>query len=424
MNLTKPQIIIIGSVLAIILIFILIFLGIIPGLKKSDEPVLPPVALSFWTLNERGRYDTPIQNFRKLYPNVTVSVRNFDNPAEYETAVLNALAAGAGPDIFLVQSGGLLKDVAKLSPAPAAKYSLTMLQNQFPQVVADDFVYQNQIYALPLSIDTLALIYNRDLFNQKGVALPPETWEELAALVPKFVTKDSLQRLATAGAAIGGSRKTVETAADILTLLMLQQGAVSFSSANAQTAFNFYLQFANAVSPSYTWNDSLPADREMFTSGRAAMIFGYASALAELSRRSSLNPAVAPVPQFSGTPKNVALARYWGLGVARQSRNKNAAWDFVIYLTTNFESAKNYSDQNQKPPALNVLINQKVNDLNLGVFARQALIAKSWSKVDPLKVDRFISDAIEAVITGRLTAKAALDQLQGQYGQLVPRSTP
>jgi len=42
----------------------------------------------------------------------------------------------------------------------------------------DDFLYQGQPYASPLSINTLALFYNRDLLNEAGIVLPPVTWEE------------------------------------------------------------------------------------------------------------------------------------------------------------------------------------------------------------------------------------------------------
>ena len=36
-------------------------------------------------------------------------------------------------------------------------------------------------HALPLSIDTLAMIYNKDLFNTAGIATVPATWEGLQA---------------------------------------------------------------------------------------------------------------------------------------------------------------------------------------------------------------------------------------------------
>lgn len=435
MSLTKPQLIIIAVVAGILIIFVLIFTGIIPGLKsKTTEPTQIQATLNFWVLfDNQSVYASSISGFKEIYPNVTVNVRSFSSREDYEKAVINALAAGSGPDIFMVQNGALLKTTDKLSPVLVDKYSLAFLRSQFPQVVEQDFVYQNKIYALPLSIDTLALIYNRDIFNQNGVALPPSTWEEFRDLVPRFVKQDQLHRITQAGAAIGGSQKTVSRAADILDLLMLQKGVsivssdlktVSISSPKGAEALNFYIQFANAASQHYTWNDTLPGDIKMFSDGKAAMMFDYASVLSELKNRNPfLNFAVALAPQFSQSQKSVSRPHYFGYAVAKQSRYKTVAWDFIVYLTTSPESVKKYSEAAGKPPAFNALISQKVNDPDMGVFARQALTAKSWLKVDPLAVNNLFSGTIEAVITGQLNVDRALTKAQEELTRIISQKS-
>lgn len=425
MPLTKSQLIVISIIVGVILVFVLIFVGIIPGLKSREEgPTQIQATLNFWVFSDgQTIYESAFNGFKNIYPNVKINFQSFSSQKEYENAVLNALAAGAGPDIFMLQNGALFKEFNKISPVPALKYSLVPLRNQFPQVVEQDFVYQGQIYALPLSIDTLALIYNRDIFNQNGVALPPATWEELQGLMPKFFKQDELRRIALAGAAIGGSKKTINTASDILNLLMLQKGTAmlvdsrpSFASEAGVKALEFYVQFANAASSYYTWNDTMSNAFDFFSQEKAAIMFEYSSALTELkSRNPLLNFNVAPIPQFAQSQKPVAQPRYWGYTVARQSRYQDIAWDFIIYLTTNSESARIYTEQTQKPPALNFLINQKVNDPQIGVFAKQALIAKSWQMTDPLAVSNIFSEAIEAVITGRLTVTRALKQAEEQF---------
>lgn len=425
MSLTKPQLIIFSVIAVVIIIFVLIFAGVIPGLKEKKPTQQIAAAINLWTVfDDQNFYNFSLDSFKQAHPNIQVNIRNFNNLEEYQSALLNALAAGAGPDVFMIQNGSLLKEINKLWPAPAEKYSLVNLRSHFPQVVEQDFVYQNQIYALPLSIDTLALIYNRDLFNQAGVVMPPATWEELTGMISKFVRKDGSGRFVRFGAAIGGSKKTIVNAADILDLIRLQKGSVSLSDQAGQEALAFYIQFVNAVSPYYTWDNAVSADDwEMFISGKLAMIFGYASQFREFKNRGPfLNTLAAPAPQFSQEEKNVAYPRYWGLGVASQSRNRNVAWDLVIYLTTDSAAVKTYLDQSQKPPALNVFINQKINDPDVGIFSRQALIAKSWQKVDAVKVSDILSEAIEAVSAGRLNVKSALELAQSQFDKLITSS--
>ena len=53
------------------------------------------------------------------------------------------------------------------------------IRDIFPDVVYSDVVKDNLIYGLPLSIDTLALFYNREHLNSAGIVAPPTTWQEL-----------------------------------------------------------------------------------------------------------------------------------------------------------------------------------------------------------------------------------------------------
>src|SRR3989344_3074792 len=176
MNLSKNKIVIISIVGVVILIFFLILVGILPGLKKQTNQV--KATLQFWGIyDDLSTYEAAIADFGKTYPGVEVNYRGFSNEADYETALLNALAAGKGPDIFMVRNLNLLRDITKIAPVPAIKFSLLGLRNLFPQIVESDFAPDGKnIYGLPLSIDTLALIYNQDLWNDAAITTPPKTW--------------------------------------------------------------------------------------------------------------------------------------------------------------------------------------------------------------------------------------------------------
>jgi len=426
MGLTKNQLIAIVLVSIIILVFILIFLGVIPGLKNKKEDITQiRTNLELWVINDKYlTYEKAIESFNKIYPNVRVNVRSFTNEKEYERTILNALAAGTGPDIFMIKNGTLLKELNKITPVPADRYSLLSLRKQFPQVVEEDFVYQNQIYALPLSIDTLALFYNRTLFNQAGIVFPPETWEEFEALIPKLVKQDENKRIIQAAAAIGGSQKNIERASDILGLLMLQKDSnITEGDWAGIEALRFYTKFANAASSFYTWDSAMPKAFNAFSQERTAMIFEYASVISLLKKQNPfLNFVVSPVPQFSQSQKLVSYPRYFGYTVAKKSRYPWLAWDFVINLTTNIDNAKNYIEQTGAPPALNVLINSKLNDPEIGVFARQALLAKSWSRIDSQEADNILSDAIEFVVSSRGSPENAIRELKKRFEQLLSKS--
>ena len=87
-----------------------------------------------------------------------------------------AFAEGNGPDVFEIGNRSLPKWQSVLAQLPAAyasQFGPLQLQNDFPSVVQSDFMTTSTptstgIYALPLSIDTLAMFYNKDLFDSAG----------------------------------------------------------------------------------------------------------------------------------------------------------------------------------------------------------------------------------------------------------------
>ncbi|MEK7086866.1 MAG: extracellular solute-binding protein, partial [Patescibacteria group bacterium] len=391
----------------IVVIFGLIFAGVLPGLQKNGKnPKKVQANLEFWGVGDTAQsYEEIFSNFKTVYPDVTINYRGFENADDYEIALLDSLAAGKGPDIFMIQNASLSREMNKIAPAPATKLSLLALR-QFPKIVEQNFASQNSVYGLPLSIDTLALIYNRDLLNQTGVAVLPENWEDFTSLVPKLVKTDSAKKIERAGAAIGGSAKTIDGASPLLYALMLQTGtkmtsvdfkSATFASKEGLHALNFYAQFADAKNKTYTWNDALPNSLDAISQGTAVMIFNYASSIQKIkSRNAFIDLGVAPLPQPKTAGQALAYANYWGYVVSRQSKNQNLAWDFVIKMTTDAANANTYVKQTKKPPALLALIDQYLNDPNLNVFARQALIARSWPQADPKKIDEIFSRMIEA----------------------------
>ena len=235
MNLSRSQLIILGSVLFVVLFVAGIFTGVLPGARKLGQQ-LPDITLKIWGVDDQVLFQDNLGSYQALRANVHVNYEQI-NPATYEQDIINALAAGSGPDIIMFNNSWLPKHYNKLVSLKDTQLTLKSLKEIFPTVVEQDFAPGGKIYALPLYIDTLALFYNQDTFDKNGIAVPPKDWLDFQNLIPKLRQKDSFGKLIKPAVAIGGSNDTVDKASDLLMLLMLQAGAKMTDDQFTQATF-------------------------------------------------------------------------------------------------------------------------------------------------------------------------------------------
>lgn len=424
----KKQILIGAGVL---ILLVVVFMAVALNRRPSGGD-LPKVQLEIWGVDDDpSDFEILLKSYKTVRPNVDIVYKKIGEKV-YETTLLNALASEEGPDIYTIRNSALARAKSKLAPVNPQQISLVKLRELFPTVVEQDFVDSGQILALPLWIDTLALFYNRDLFDQAAIVSPPASWQEFEAFVPRLRVISGTGRIERAGAAVGGSKKTISAAVDLLSLLMIQNGTpmadkaqgkvtlVSGGEKRGLQAFNFYLQFVNAASPAYTWNDSQPNSLDSFIAGKTAMILDYGENIKEVKRRAPfLKFGVAAMPQPEGGELEVNNSRYAGFAVSRQSKNGGWAWDFIVYAATNPNAIKPYLLSTGRAPALRSLVAEKLDDPDFGVFARQALTARSWYKADDLKIEEILNNAILGVLSGQFGSRRALEQAEAEIELLM-----
>lgn len=421
------------------------FLGAF-GLQSCQQDNTPPppdpVTLQFWSVfDDSAVYEPIINSYRQQNPHVTIEYRKL-TINEYESTVLNALAAGKGPDIWSIHNTWLPKHQEKLAPAPADQLNLQSYQDTFVQVAEDDFTriikeFNPQtgleedkalIYALPLAVDTLALYYNQDLFNSASIVEPPADWTELMRAVRQITIKNDFDDINLSGIAMG-TASNVNRAPDLLSLLMLQNGTDMTNAEGTQALFNrskvdsntgeeffpgldalrFYTQFADPRKEVYTWTPTKANSIDAFAEESAAMMINFSYQRENLfAKAPKLNYKVAPVPQIEGTTKEVNYANYWGQAVSGTSENQAEAWKFLIYLAGK-EQAGSYLTSTSRPAARRDIISDQLQDPFMGIFAAQALTARSWTQTDSAAIDGVFNQMIDSVSLGETEDEEALN---------------
>lgn len=414
-------------------------------ITPAERELLEPIELNWWGTEENYEDLVAIfNNYKVIHPNIIINYRRL-REEEFERELIDALAEDRGPDIFSMPNNSINKYLTKLQPLPPTTklaYETTQrslgikketiievketnsittaqLKQNFVDVVFDDVVRSNQIYALPLYVDSLVLFYNKDLLNNAGIPLPPSNWLDLQENVKKLTFQNQNGELIQSGVALG-TADNVDNAVDVLTLLMIQNGA-EMTNGNRNVTFGFipnsfpdktynpgpeairfYTDFSNSVKEVYTWSDKFPNSIDAFAQGIAAMMFGYSSDIEKLEakRQGKLNYGIAKMPQIEGRP-NINNARYQVYGVSNKSKNVNAAWDFIQYMTR-ADQAKIYLDNAQKPTALRSLISEQLQNENLQNFADQVLTAKNWYQgSEPETMEEAIKEMIRSIRQGQ-----------------------
>lgn len=427
--------VLIGVIVFVVFITVVLIVGNVGGGGGAES-----ATLEFWgVFDTRQDLSRLVSDFKKVEPGIKVNYKQFSYE-DYEKALIDALAAGTGPDVIMIHHTWLAKHRDKLAPMPEVskkkEYQFmtpTQFKEQFVEVAAKDLVYQDKIYALPLYVDTLALFYNRDMFNTAGITGPPKDWDEFNKDVGILTKFDSRGNIIQAGAVMGTSRN-INRSTDILAALMIQNGTQMTNSTNiaasftrtvdgkrvGENALEYYTDFANPNKAVYTWNEQQHYSIDAFVEEKVAMMFNYSHQIPIIRGRfERLNFSVAPFPQFSELDaKN--YANYWAAGVSTQSKNTDAAWRFVSYMASR-EGTTIYLEDTSRPSARRDIIDIQRNDPTLGVFAVQALSAKSWFQIDNNAVDQIFADMIDDVNLGRTAIKNALRAAESKITTLMTK---
>jgi multiple sugar transport system substrate-binding protein len=424
-------------------------------LSACASPEGDPIRLVWWNV-----FDDPTvyQEMIKTYEednNVEIELVTFSY-AEYEQELVRALASGTGPDIFTIQNSWLPEHRDLIAPVPIAEDFTTATPDElkaieprvdalpglrsfvdsYVPVVSDDFVSESRIFAIPLYVDSLALYYNKDLLNSANQQVPT-TWDQFVEVANALTTRDANGRITRSGAAMGAATN-INRSTDILSALMLQDGAAPVDAERQFAAFDrseeradgsdfnpglealkFYTDFAIDSSDHFTWSldPSVWYSIDNFASGEVAMMLNYSHQADEVrSKNAKLNFGVARLPQPKGFRSYQTYANYWGQTVSKASPHVLEAWEFINYLSRDDNNLA-YLQGAHKPPAKLSQVPAFENDLDLGVFADQSAVAMSLYSPDINLTETVLAQAIEDVILNRRPALEALQVAASQITQ-------
>ncbi len=168
--------------------------------RKAHASSSNVVHLTWWTMWSGATLqilDKMITKFNSTHPDIQVKEVNIPSVATTSTAkLLSAIAAGDGPDIFTewwpeIGSFAAKGDLDSMTPYLTGTYS-KFEKWEYP-VAVQGGTYDKQLYSVPMSLNSWALYYNKDLLSKAGISSPPTTLTELDADQAKLWTMNGSQ---------------------------------------------------------------------------------------------------------------------------------------------------------------------------------------------------------------------------------------
>lgn len=428
-----PKIVaILGIVALIAVLAYVVWKLVLPMWGESEE-----ITLTWWGLWEDSSIVAPlISEYEQQNPNIKINYVK-QSHQDYRERLTNALAQGSGPDIFRFHNTWVPMFKGELDSVPASVMSAAEYAESYYSIISSDLTNETGLAGISLGYDALTLYINEDIFEAEGKSVPA-TWDDLRQLAIELTTKDEQGTIIQSGVALGRT-ENVDHWPEILGLMMLQNGAnpAKPTDKRAEDALTYFTIFSSVDG---VWDETLPASTVSFAAGKLAMYFGPTWRAFEISQQNpELSFKTVPLPQLpkdTPTQPDISYATYWAEGVWTRGPNKEAAWDFMEFISSrtslesmyqNASATRAFGEPYPRTDMAELLTNHPI----VGSVVTQAPDAQSWYLASRTfdgptgintQINKYYKDAINAVNLGERSDKAletvaaGVSQVLSQYG--------
>lgn len=336
---------------ALILIIVFIFVGC--GSKKEKSNV---VELEFFQqkVETVDIFNDIIEKFEEETPGIRI-VQN--NIPDSRNVLMTRMAAGDVPDIVTVWP-----NAPEFRVQVEEGYFLDLTGQGFLNRVRQEFLESIRVagkdYSLPISLNTVGVYYNPEIFNNSGLAIP-ETYDELILAAKKlkqvgiipfaFGDKDSWTIGIVANAMIGsemGKEKADKFFSDLV------KGKTS-AAKNSKL-----IEMADRILEMriYGPEDSLALGYaeaiNMFATEKTAMFINGIWAIPSIEKANpNLEFGIFPLPASKKEDTKVIYGIDMSTSISKDTKHPEEALKFLEFLTRP-EIAQMYSDNDNSPSTI------------------------------------------------------------------------
>ncbi|GGL99392.1 extracellular solute-binding protein [Deinococcus aerophilus] len=368
-----------------------------------------PVTLTYWQYDYASKVSTMnelIKKFEAANPDIKIKQETFPYDA-YNQKVASSVPAGQGPDVVNLFYGWLPQyvDSGYLQPLPAKDFPIKKIESDFVPMIQTSKM-DGKYYALPISVRTLAVFYNKDLFKAARLT-PPRTWEDFIAAGAKIV-KGAPPRFTTLGFGIQPDGQDYHMVREVLvrqfggTPYSKDGKTATYDSDAGRKAMAFYTdlqtKYKLGVPNFFPGNNSY---RDAFIAGKVGMIIDGSFAINTIKNGAKFEWGVIPLPVMKDNGVRSNFGSYWVNGITKNAKGEklDAAVKFLKFLTSE-TTQRTWLDSVGEIPASRKLAGDASlrKDPVFGAFVGSLPFAHSTLFVDEAGQRKAWVDAINTVL--------------------------
>jgi len=130
--------------------------------------------MAAWDIDRVPEFQALADGFAAAHPGLTVQLVEYPSGNDYTTAMLTDLAAGTAPNIVVMKT---VADFVRFAPNNLLLPIDDVRANLDPATGSLEAYELNGVtYAVPYRQDFWVLYYNKDLFDEAGIAYPDGSW--------------------------------------------------------------------------------------------------------------------------------------------------------------------------------------------------------------------------------------------------------
>ncbi|MBQ4564477.1 MAG: sugar ABC transporter substrate-binding protein [Lachnospiraceae bacterium] len=307
-----------------------------------------------WTnATEKRAYQKAIEQFEELYDCEVEYVPVGVN--EYKTKLTSMLSADAmsgecSADVFYIPYGmtwnlAVSGHIENLQPYVDADEAFNMEDYWFDAGYAqymfnmkDDIVGEGDLYAFPKDVGPWGLVYNKTLFAQYGIEAPtwenPWTWDDLIALADKVDNRNGDLSVKRDTWLLGGADIEQVVYSYGASYLSEDRKSIAIDTPEFKAAIQ---KIVDMIKASVTPNSDEVSALDPYTrwvNGKIGIYYGGPWDI--VTYTDYLNFEWDYLPLIAGpNGKQMTTWGYMGLGVSSRSTDKELAYEFAKFLSTN-----------------------------------------------------------------------------------------